>query len=218
MLVVLALILLLVLAAVGGYYFRQQSGPEDHEFVAAAADSAAADSAMMGDSIADTLAEDSPVAEPEETLEISNKAVGKSRQLLATYRYGDLKREYYWDGNNRQLSIYDENGKCLKKHDMEKYNVLYGVEGANGVVAKLYNHHVYFVGSGGGTMDVYTIFYLTPREGNGIHVIGHGIGENGYKLQKNSVRVQHLTCINEETAECEAAKEYEKRWETIPLQ
>lgn len=218
----LGCLVILILAAVGGYYYYHQSEPNNKEQVTQAMDSTAVavDSAMVEDS----LCADTCVAEPEETLEIPTQSSRGARHLLATYRYGDLKRDYYYNQNNAQLSIYDENGKCLKKHNLtDNYGILMMADdwrnGKRTAVAKLYNHHVYFVGEGGGSSgDVYTIFYLTPQEGNGIHVIGYGSGENGYKLQKNSVRVQHMRCINENTAKCCADYEYEKYWETIPLQ
>lgn len=217
---IMLVVVALLLAGAGVFWYFQQSKPNEPQSVWETMDNdtIAVDDTIMCDnaSMDYAIAEDTCVAEPEEILEISGQVGNGSKQLLATYRYGDLQRKYYWNRDNSQLSIYDENGTCLKKHNLGDIFIS-SIEAENGIVAKLYNHHVYFVGYNGvgGTTGFNVIFYLTPQEGNGIHVIEDlAEGEKGYKFQKSSVRVRRYDVKSGENGN---GYDVDEHWETIPL-
>lgn len=167
---------------------------------------------------ADTAAEEPEMEEIEEGLDIAKIDHNSSKQLLATYWYGDILCKFYWDTGEQQLSICDASGTCLKTHRLEDIFLMTGAKG--GVDARVYNHHVYFVASrganGAGWVFDNMILYVAPLEDNALHVLVNECAAD-YVFSKNSVRVNHPTVSNEETATCTADFEYADHWQTVPL-
>lgn len=214
-LLAIIVVLLVVIVVLGAMMIFSHQGKPSQPAVA---DSTAVDSVVAEAPVSEPAEKPRPVEDAKETLTVTPQPAEPANvQHLATYKRGDVQREYYWDTENQNLCIYDGKGNCLAKHFLENCFNMYGEDG---ITAKLYNHHVYLVGHVNGCGAAWIIdsiiFYLSPLEDNSLTMLVDGCTPD-FQFLENSIRINQPTITNEETASCTAEYEYADHWKTIPL-